>query len=185
MVNLAIRAAFHAGHQPKAPAGSLVVVVCLVIALIWNPAAHAQQTSSPGNGQMSREGRVTRLHDSLAAGEDWDIGVPAIAVESSELSFAELVRAGRALDSEVYVALDRELRQVQRQLQARPADDAARRQLAEIRGALVERIEINMGLDYLYAAAVYVELLRQSGGSADTVGRLSQQIVARRSAPRR
>lgn len=193
-MNLAICAEFHTAHQPKVRAGSPAIPVLLAIALTWGLAANAQQSSSPGNGQISREDRVIRLTDSLAAGEDWDIGVPVIAVEtsgnpssesSSEPSFAELVRLGRALDSAAYLALDRELRQVQRQLQERPADDAARRQLEELRGALIERIEANTRLGYLYAAAVYVELLRQAGGSSDTVGLLSQRIMEERLALRR
>ncbi|MCA1778079.1 MAG: hypothetical protein LC637_01475 [Xanthomonadaceae bacterium] len=96
-----------------------------------------------------------------------------------------MVRLGRALNSEAYLLLDRELRQVLRQLQVRPTDDAAREQLAELRGAFIERTEINTRLGYLYAAAVYVGLLPQADGSADTVGRLSQQIVEQRSALRR
>lgn len=194
MVNLAICAECHAGHQPKLRSDSAAVLVLLVMALISGPAANAQQSSSPGNGPISREDRVTRLSDSLASGQDWDIGVPVIAVESvgspsseapSELTLAESVRLGRALDSEAYLALDRELRQLQWQLQARPEDDAARRQLEELRGALIERIEANTRLGYLYAAAVYVELLRQAGGSADTVAGLSERLMEERLALRR
>jgi len=50
---------------------------------------------------------------------------------------------------------------------------------------LVERIEVNSRLGYLYAAAVYVELFRQAGGSADTVAGLSERLMEERLALRR
>jgi len=74
---------------------------------------------------------------------------------------------------------------VQQQLQERPEDTAAGRRLEELRGGLVERIEVNSRLGYLYAAAVYVELFRQAGGSADTVAGLSERLMEERLALRR
>lgn len=190
MVNLAIRAALHAGTQPKDRGrGAPAIAVFLVLGLTCGFSASAQTPLSPGDSGQSGGERVHRLQDSLATGKDWDISMPAIDAgpagsASAELSFVESVRAGSALNSEAYLALDRELRQVRQRLQDRPADAAARRQLADLRRALIERIEVNLRLEYLYAATVYVELLRQADGPAETVQRLSQRLVERRAAAR-
>lgn len=149
--------------------GSLLAVVLLSGFF----SANAQTPLSTPTG----EAQVTRLQDSLASGDDWEIGVPLLEPESS---FATSIRNGRALDSEAYLSLDRNLRQVQQRLQARPEDPVAQRRLAEIRTALVERIEINIDFDYLYAAAVYIELLRQADGSLTTLRQLSRRLDQRR-----
>jgi len=148
-----------------------VLVALLMFALFQ---ADAQSPPSTPIG----EARVTRLQDSLDTGDDWEIGVPPVEPESS---FATSIRDGSALDSEAYLRLDRDLRQVQRQLQARPEDESGQRRLAEIRRVLVERIEININFDYLYAATVYIEMLRQADGSVSTIRQLSQRLSERRS----
>lgn len=189
-MNPVIRAASHAGNQPKNRGrGAPAIAVFVVLGLSCAFSASAQTELSPGDRGRSGGERVTRLQDSLATGEDWDISMPAIEAgsassASAELSFVEQVRAGSALNSEAYLALDRELRQVRQRLQARPADAAARRRLADLRAALIERIEVNLRLEYLYAATVYVELLRQADGPAETVQRLNQRLVERRAAAR-
>lgn len=150
---------------------------CAVIVISASLSANAQG-AAPGAAEPARQERITRLQDSLDAGEDWDIGVP---VMESDSSFEGAIRAGRALRSEAYLELDRELRQVQQMLQARPDDEAAQRRLADVRGALAERIEVNINFDYLYAAAVYIELFRQAEGSPSAVRQFSQRLRERRS----
>lgn len=149
------------------------LLAALLLCGVFSANAQAPPSTRAGEAQ------VTRLQDSLASGDDWEIGVPRVEPESS---FASSVRDGRALDSEAYLTLDRDLRQVRQRLQARPDDPGARRRLAEIRSALVERIEINIDFDYLYAAAVYIELLRQAEGSLTTVRQLSRRLDERRTA---
>lgn len=159
------------------------IILCTALVVAGSMPAGGQAPPAPASTESPEPTRITRLQDSLAAGEDWDIGMPVIeAGASTDSSFAGLIRAGQALDSEAYFALDRELRQVQRLLQARPEDEAARQRLEELQDALLERIETNIDFDYLYAAAVYIELFRQAGGSDETVRRFSRQIRERRSA---
>ena len=148
-------------------------LVALLMISVFSANAQAPPSTQTG------EARVTRLQDSLGSGDDWEIGVPRVEPESS---FAASIRDGRALDSEAYLTLDRELRQLQRQLEARPEDERAQRRLAELRSALVERIQININFDYLYAAAVYIEMLRQADGPEATVRQFSRRLDARRSA---
>ncbi|MDT8408369.1 MAG: hypothetical protein RQ741_02100 [Wenzhouxiangellaceae bacterium] len=126
--------------------------------------------------------RVTRLQDSLDTGEDWDIGVPSLPPASTaDASLADLIRAGRALDTEAYLALDSEFRRVRQLLQVRPEDQAVRQQLEQLQNALVRRIEVNLDFDYLYAAAVYLELLRQADGASGTLRQFSRRLSERRS----
>ena len=65
-------------------------------------------------------------------------------------------------------------------LQARPEDEAIRLQLEQLQDALARRIEINLEFDYLYAAAVYLELFRQADGAPETVRQLSRRLGAQR-----
>lgn len=161
---------------------SLGLVVHVVTAITGTPAALAQESGPRADRDRAGRERVTRLQDSLDAGEDWDIGVPQLPPPSSDdESLADLIRAGRALDSEAYLALDREFRRVRQLLQSRPDDEAARLQLEQLQDALARRIEINLEFDYLYAAAVYLELFRQADGAPGTVRRFSRRLGERRS----
>ena len=163
-------------------------VTCLPGMLLWIASAvfgHSSAVGQASPSQDSRESsgqdRVVRLQDSLRTDEDWDIGIPVIEPDAStnaqSASFAALIRDGRALDSEIYLALDRELRQVQRALQRRPDDDRAQSRLGEIRRALVQRIEVNIEFDYLYAARVYIALLEQAGAAPEQVAIYLQQLA--------
>jgi len=157
--------------------GSLVCFA--TVSFLFLPAD--AQVAASGTGEPARQERVYRLQDSLDAGEDWDIGVPVIEADSS---FEASIRAGRALRSDAYLELDRELRRVTELLRAQPENEAARRRLANVRRALAERIEVNMNLDYLYAASVYIELFRQADGSPSAVRRFTRLLGERRSAQR-
>lgn len=184
MAHFSIRAAAREETRPGALGQRAIVAI--VMAVLLAAGATAQQKPAADNGDSYNEDRIARLQDSLATGQDWDISVPLVPARpydnsSSGSAFTESIRTGRALASEMYLALDRELRQVQRRLQARPADEAAQSQLAELRTALIERIEINIRFEYLYAAAVYIELLRQAEAPEPTVQEFSQQLAARRS----
>lgn len=184
-MNVAICAALRAGNRATAWASGVPAILLFSLSALAGTSGAAQESTSRGIGETPRGDRVVRFQDSLATSDDWDIDVPAIETEllvdsSAEQSFVESVRAGRALNSEAYLAMDRELRQVRRQLQQNPGNETAEQQLAEIRRALIERIEINMRFDYLYAAGVYVELLRQADGAAETVAGLSRKISEKR-----
>lgn len=161
---------------------SLVVLVQVATAFTGIPAALAQESAPQTARKAPGHERITRLQDSLDAGEDWDIGVPAMAADSTaDESFADLIRAGRALDSEAYLALDGELRRVRQLLQTRPGDETVRLQRGQLQDALARRIEINLEFDYLYAAAVYLELFRQADGAPGTVRQFSRRLGERRS----
>lgn len=163
----------------KAESGSFPAAVIFAASLILLPWPAAGQTPpAPTAGEASGQTRIARLQDSLEVSDEWVIGVPVI---ESDSSFDALIDAGRALDSAAYLALDRELRQVRALLAAQPEDATARRRLAEVRGALAERIELNIALDYLYAATVYIELFRQAEGSPSDLSRFSRRLSERRS----
>ena len=49
--------------------------------------------------------------------------------------------------------------------------------LAEIRRALVQRIEINIEFEYLYAARVYIALLEDAGAPPDQVSTYRRQLA--------
>jgi len=150
-------------------------------AVLCHPSAVGQASPPQDFSESSGQDRVVRLHDSLRTDEEWDIGIPVVepasSSNSSNLSFAALIREGRALDSEAYLALDRELRQAQRALQLRPDGERAQSRLAEIRRALVQRIEINIEFDYLYAARVYIALLEDAGAPTDQVSTYRRQLA--------
>lgn len=161
--------------------GSTLRPIPALVALLMFALFQADAQSPPST--PIGEARVTRLQDSLHAGEDWDIGVPRMPPASTaDASFADLIRAGRALDSEAYLALDSEFRRVRQLSQARPDDEAIRLQLEQLQDALARRIEINLEFDYLYAAAVYLELFRQANGAPGTVRQFSRRLGERRSA---
>ncbi len=184
MDNPSFRTRRQAGSRPTLLAGiSLGIVLAAVTAICTAPAALAQQPApQAGRGPAEHE-RVTRLQDSLDAGEDWDIGVPLVPVPSSgDESLAELIRGGRALDSEAYLALNSEFRRVRQLLQVRPNDEQVQQQLEKLQDDLARRIEINLEFDYLYAAAVYLELFRQADGPPGTLRRFSRRLSERRSA---
>lgn len=163
---------------------SLGVVIHVVVALTQIPAAVAEEPAPQAARKSAGHERVTRLQDSLDAGEDWDIGVPLVSPDSTDdESLADLIRAGRALDSEAYLALDSEFRRVRELLQAQPEDEAIRLQLEQLQDALARRIEINLEFDYLYAAAVYLELFRLADGAPSTVRQYSRLLGERRSTP--
>lgn len=169
-----------AGARSRVLPETLVGVFMILIMIGVGP-AKAQAPDLPTSGADARQPdrhRVMRLQDSLEGRGDWDIGMPVFEPESS---FSASVRDGRALNSQAYLALGRELRQVRALIESGPADEEAQRRLADLRRALIERIEININLDYLYAAAVYLELLRQAEGPPAAVRRLSQRLSERRS----
>lgn len=183
MVDSSIRPGLHPVRCPKLVAGvlaGLLVYPALAIAAI--PAAGAQESATPVPGQSVENERVIRLQDSLDGAEDWDIGVPLVARDApADLSLAGLIGSGRALESEAYRVLDNELRQVKQMLQARPEDEAVREKLEELHDALAQRIEINLNFNYLYAASVYIELLRQADAPPGSVRRYSRLLTERRS----
>lgn len=179
MVDSSIRSRLQTARFPKLVAGLLVYSV---FAIAGSPAAGAQESPTTVSGQSVGNERVIRFQDSLDAGRDWDIGVPLLEGDSpTDLSFAGLIRSGRALESEAYRVLDNELRQVKQLLLARPEDEAVREQLEELQAALAQRIEINLNFDYLYAAAVYIELFRQADAPPGSVRRFSRLLTERRS----
>ena len=182
MVDPSFRAAWQAGRRSTLLAGvSLGILLHVVTVITGIPGALAQESTPQADRAQAGPERVTRLQDSLDAGEDWDIGVPLMPPDSTDGdSFADLVRAGRALDSEAYLALDGEFRRVRELLQARPEDEAIRLQLEQLQDALARRIEINLEFDYLYASAVYLELFRQAAGAPETVRQLSRRLGAQR-----
>lgn len=163
---------------------SLGILLHAVTAITGIPVALAQESTPQADRAPGGHERVTRLQDSLDAGEDWDIGVPMMPPSSAaDESLADLIRAGRALDSEAYMALDSEFRRVRQLLQARPDDEAGRLQLEQLQEALAQRIEINLEFDYLYAAAVYLELFRQADGAPVEVRQFSRRLGQARSTP--
>jgi len=157
------------------------MLMCVALAVFYHSPAVGQASSSHDSRESSSQDRVVRLHDSLRTDEDWDIGIPVIAPDSStnaqNASLAVLIREGRALDSEAYLALDRELRQVRRELELRPDGKRAQTRLAEIRRALIQRIEVNIEFDYFYAARVYIALLEQAGAAPEQVAIYLQQLA--------
>jgi len=157
------------------------IFVCCAVAVLGVLSAVGQESPPQNSSESSGHDRVVRLQDSLSSADEWDIGIPVLEPDSrsnsSNSSFAASIRAGRALDSEYYLALDRELRQVRRELQLRPDDEAVQSRLAEIRRALVQRIEINIEFEYLYAARVYIALLEDAGAPPDQVSTYRRQLA--------
>ena len=157
------------------------ILVCCAAAVLGALSAVGQELPPHDSSESSGHDRVVRLHDSLSAADDWDIGIPVLEPDSRSnspnSSFAASIRAGRALDTDYYLALDRDLRQVRRKLQLRPDDEATQLRLVEIRRALVQRIEINIEFDYLYAVRVYIALLELAGAEPDQVAAYRQQLA--------
>jgi len=184
VVDLLIREGLKTGRWQKLLAGlSGGLFVYAVLAIVGSAAVDAQESAESVAGRPAGNERVIRLQDSLDAGKDWDIGVPLPVPDSpTDSSFAGLIRAGRALESEAYRVLDSELRQVKQLLPARPEDEAVRQQLEELQDALAQRVEINLDFDYLYAAAVYIELFRQADGPPGAVRRFRRMLSERQSA---
>lgn len=135
-------------------------------------AAWSQETADAG-ADTRKPNRVTRLQDSLAPAQEWDIGMPELEAAPS---FDDRIRAGNALDSEAYLALDRELRQARRTLAEQPEDQQARQRLEELRRALAVRVESNMNLGYLFAARVYIALLEDAGAPPEQVATFLQRL---------
>jgi len=152
---------------PSTLRGPRVGVVLLLCCSTW---AQSQDAADAGASN-----RVTRLQDSLANAQEWDIGVPQLNTAPS--SFDDRIRAGNALDSEAYLALDGALRQARRTLAEQPEDPQARQRLAELRRALAARVESNMNLGYLYAARVYIALLEDAGAASDQVAAYRQRLA--------
>jgi len=143
------------------------------IAALYLCAGAWAESQEAAQADAAASNRVTRLHDSLVTAEEWHIGVPELQTATS---FDDRIRAGNALDSEAYLALDGELRRVRQTLSERPGDRQAQQRLAEVRRALSARVESNMNLGYLYAARVYIALLEDAGASSDQVAAYRQRL---------
>ena len=156
---------------PSMLGGTGFAVSLLLCCGAW---ADSQDAAEGAPADTGASNRVTRLQDSLANAQEWHIGVPELQTATS---FEDRIRAGNALDSEAYLALDGELRQVRQALSERPGEPQVRQRLAEVRRALSARVESNMNLGYLYAARVYIALLEDAGASSDQVAAYRQQLA--------
>lgn len=149
---------------------SLVVLAISVPA--WPEGADDGAGGSPTDREVPV--RVSRLQDSLAVTQDWEIGVPE---SRPATTFEDRIRTGSALDSQAYLALDSELRRARLALAETPQDRQAQQRLEALRRALAARVESNMELGYFYAARVYIALFEDAGAPPEQVATYRQRLA--------
>jgi len=166
----------HDLHAPERSgtwtASCISIALGLVLLLACSVTAWPQETGE-ADADPETPNRITRLQDALSNAQEWDIGVPEPQATSP---FDNRIRAGTALNSAAYLALDAELRQLRQTLAERPDDEQAREQLGKLRRALAARAESNMDLGYLYAARVYIALLEDAGAPPEQVATYLERL---------